>query len=132
MSYRGKRSLEVPGVTHGSAPIPMGARVGNILMSSAIAGKDPATNQLPADPADQPRLAFANMVTLLQHGGATLSDVVRVTVLLKDNSLREAVNQEWVKLFPDPADRPARHVSPTDLGHGMLLQLEVMAVIQDR
>lgn len=130
MSERRKRSIEVPGVSHGKAPIPMGARVGNIIYSSAIAGKDPATNQLPADPDDQPRLAFANMATLLERGGASLEDVVRVTVLLKDDSLRDAINTEWLRYFPDPEDRPARHVSPTELQHGMLLQLEVVAVVQ--
>jgi len=130
MSQRKPRSIHVEGVTHGTAPIPMGARVGNIIYSSAIAGKDPATNKLPDNPADQPRLAFQNMASLLKNGGATLDDVVRVTVLLKDNSLRDAINVEWLKFFPDENDRPARHISPADLQHGMLLQLEVMAVIQ--
>lgn len=131
MTQGRKRSIHVEGVTHGSAPIPMGARVGNIVYSSAIAGKDPATNKLPATPREQVKFAFANLKTLLANAGASLNDVVRVSVLLKDNSLREAINEEWLACFPDPDDRPARHVSPTDLQHGMLLQLEVVAVITE-
>jgi 2-iminobutanoate/2-iminopropanoate deaminase len=123
------RSIEVPGASH-NAPIPAGARVGNILCSSAIAGKDPLTGQLPVDPPAQVRLAFSNLKTLLQAGGAQLSEVVKLTIYIKDNAVREAINAEWNACFPDPHDRPARHILMYDLQHGMHLQLEVMAVIQ--
>lgn len=123
------RSIEVPGASH-NAPIPAGARVGNVLCSSAISGKDAATGLLPSDAATQAQLAFTNLKTLLQAGGATLSSVVKLTVYVKDNSVREAINAEWLACFPDPNDRPARHILVYDLQHGMWLQLEVMAVIQ--
>jgi len=131
MNQRRLRSIEVPGVSHGKAPIPMGARVGNTLYSSGIPGVDPATGQLAADAAGQARLAFDNMRALLAGGGASLEDVVRMTVYLKDNSAREHVNAEWVKCFPDPHDRPARHTLVYDLQGGMLLQLEVIAIVGD-
>lgn len=123
------RSLDVPGASH-NAPIPAGARVGNVLCSSAISGKDAATGLLPPDAATQARLAFTNMKALLQAGGATLSDVVKLTVYIKDNSVRESINNEWLASFPYPHDRPARHTLVYDLQHGMWLQLEAMAVIQ--
>ncbi len=123
------RSIDVPGASH-KAPIPAGARVGNVLCSSAISGKDATTGLLPADAAAQARLAFANLQTLLSAGGATLSDVVKLTVYVKNDSVREAINAEWLACFPDPHDRPARHIQVVDLQHGMWLQLEVMAVIQ--
>ena len=115
-------------MTH-NAPIPMGARVGNMLFSSGIAGKNPATGTLPADAAGQAKYAFANMRTLLAAGGATPADVGRMTVYVKDNSVREAINLEWEACFPDPHDRPARHTLVYDLQGGMLLQLEIIAVI---
>ena len=49
-SNRPKRSLHVPNVGH-KAPIPLGARVGNLICSSGIIGKDPANGALPADAA---------------------------------------------------------------------------------
>jgi 2-iminobutanoate/2-iminopropanoate deaminase len=127
---RRPRSIEVPGVSHGNAPIPMGARVGNILYSSGVMGKDPATNSLPADGPAQAHFMFQNLRTLLTGGGATLDDVVRITVFVKDNSHRDAVNAEWLRCFPDPHDRPARHTQVIDLPGGMLVQLEAVAVIQ--
>ena len=123
------RSIDIPGASH-NAPIPAAARVGQILCSSAISGKDAATGQLSPDPVEQTRHAFANLKALLSAGGAKLTDVVKMTIYLKDNSLREAINVEWNACFPDPPDRPARHILNYELQHGMALQIEVMAVIQ--
>ena len=66
----------------------------------------------------------------LSNAGATLSDVVRMTVYLKDSSARQHVNTHWLECFPDPHDRPARHSLTYDLQSGMLLQLEIEAVIK--
>lgn len=129
MSSSEKRSLEIAGVSHGGAPIPMGARVGNMIFSSGIMGKDPATDTLPADGAQQVKFAFENMKALLVAGGASLEHLARITVFIKDESVRAAINEEWVKCFPDPHDRPARHTLIYDLRGGMLLQLEIIAVI---
>lgn len=129
MNKRRPRSIEVEGVTHGAAPIPMGARVGNMIFSSGLMGKDPATDTLPADAESQARFAFQAMRALLKNGGAAIEDVARVTVFIKDNTVRDAINAEWLKCFPDPHDRPARHTLVYDLQGGMLLQLEIVAVI---
>jgi 2-iminobutanoate/2-iminopropanoate deaminase len=131
-SKRRPRSIEVEGVTHGSAPIPMGARVGNMIFSSGLLGKDPATDRLPADGPAQAKHLFDNLQTLLRNGGSAMEDVVHVTVFLKDNTHREALNAEWLRCFPDPHDRPARHVQMADLQNGILMQLEIVAVVQER
>lgn len=131
MSTRRLRSIEIPGVNHGGAPIPMGARVGNTIYSSGIPGVDTETGKPAPDAASQARLAFAHLRAFLQAAGAGLEDVVRMTVYIKDPAAREHVNAEWLACFPDPHDRPARHTLQYDLQHGMLLQLEVVAVIAD-
>ena len=128
-STRRLRSIEVAGVSHGTAPIPMGARVGNMIFSSGIMGKDPSTDQLPADGQSQSKFMFENLRTLLKNGGATLEQVAHVTAFVKDNSQREALNVEWLACFPDPHDRPARHTQVADLQGGMLMLIEVIAVV---
>lgn len=122
------RSLNVPGAGH-NAPIPLGARVGPLICSSGISGKDPATGQLPPDAANQVRLAFANMDALLAAGGATLAHVAKLHITVHDNAVRDAINAEWLARFPDPQDRPARHIVQHDLQHGMVLQIEVTAFV---
>jgi 2-iminobutanoate/2-iminopropanoate deaminase len=125
------RSIDVPGIGH-KAPIPLAARVGPLLCSSAIAGKDPANGALAATPAAQVGQAFANLRAVLAAGGATLGDVARMTVTLADDGLRDEVNRHWLDCFPDPADRPARHIGVQPLGHGMAVQLEFIAWVAPR
>ena len=121
--------LEIPGVTHGGAPIPMGVRLGNMVFSSGIMGKDPADDSLPDDPARQAELMFQNVRTLLEAAGGSLDDIARMTVFLKDNAYREHLNREWLKAFPDEHDRPARHTLLWNLPGGMLIQCELVAVL---
>ncbi|MDP3921952.1 MAG: RidA family protein [Hydrogenophaga sp.] len=126
---RTPRSIDVPGASH-NAPIPAAARVGQLLCTSAVSGKDPATGQLPADALTQVGNTFANLRAVLQAGGASLDDVVKFSVAIKDNAVREHLNAVWLACFPDPHDRPARHIVVQDLQHGMWLQIEVMAFVQ--
>jgi 2-iminobutanoate/2-iminopropanoate deaminase len=123
-----RQTLEVPGVTH-NAPIPMGARIGNVVYSSGIPGKDPASDSLPDDPGTQARLMFRNMRTLMEAAGGSLDDVVSVTVFVRDNAYREHLNREWLVAFPDEHDRPARHTLLWDLPSGMLLQCQLVGVL---
>jgi 2-iminobutanoate/2-iminopropanoate deaminase len=125
---RPPRSIHAPGASH-NAPIPAAARVGNILCTSAVSGKDPITGELPADITQQARNTFINLRAVLAAGGASMQDVVKFSVTILDNRVREAVNAEWIAAFPDPHDRPARHIVVADLQHGMQLQIEVIAVI---
>jgi 2-iminobutanoate/2-iminopropanoate deaminase len=129
-SARRKRSIEVEGVTHGTVPMPRGARVGNMIFSSGISGKDPATDKVPEDGPTQAKFMFQHLRTLLANGGATLEDVAHVTVFVKNNEQRPAINEEWVKCFPDPHDRPARHTQVADLQGGVLMQIEIIAFVQ--
>jgi len=122
------QSIDVPGLAH-KVPIPLGACVANVLCSSAIAGRDPATGKLADAPDEQVRLAFENLERFLEAGGATLQNVVKLAVSVKDDSVREHINAHWLAFWPDAAHRPARHITVHDLQHGMVIQLETLAVI---
>jgi len=124
-----KRSVQVEGIAH-KAPIPLAARVGPLLCSSGIGGKDAAGN-LPDDPAEQTRLAFENLETVLAAAGATLADVAKLTIYVRDDAVRAPINEQWQRCFPDAADRPARHILVYALQHGMAIQLEFIAYVQD-
>lgn len=126
-----RQVLHIDGLGHGSAPIPSAVRIGNMIFTSGVQGKDPETGELPDDTASQVRFAFSNMVALLREGGAGPEDVAKVTVFLKDRQDRKLVNPVWTELFPDPEDRPARHAIELDLAGGMRVQLEVIAVLPE-
>jgi 2-iminobutanoate/2-iminopropanoate deaminase len=92
-------------------------------------GKDPATNKVAEGVEAQAHFMFQHMRTLLEAAGGTLENVGHVTVFIKDDSAREPVNKEWLKCFPEPTNRPARHTLTYDLQHGMIMQLEFVAVL---
>ena len=74
------------------APPPAGAyspgvRVGNLLFVSGQVPRDPVTGELAGDDiATQTRRTMQNLERVLHAGGATLRDVVSVTVHLADES----------------------------------------------
>ena len=122
------RSIHVAGLQHG-APIPMGARVGNMIFSSGIIGADPSTGEVPEDLESQCVFAFANMKTMVENGGGTVQNIGSIKVYMKDRSQRGAVNRPWLEMFPDEDDRPARHaIEYGAFPPGVLVQLEVIAV----
>jgi len=124
-----RKSIEIEGVTHGQTPIPQGARIGPFVFSSAIAGVDPTTKQIPPDPSRQVELAFQNVAAFMRNAGGTPDDIIKMTVYVDDDDMRALVNEEWVKMFPDPASRPARHAICGPLRRGARVQLEIIAVI---
>jgi 2-iminobutanoate/2-iminopropanoate deaminase len=102
--------------------------VGPIVYSSAIPGTDPRTGDLSAATREEVAQAFRNLDEFLAAAEVENEDVVRLTVLLSDETLRDAVNEEWLARFPDPLSRPARHTTVGGLRVGMRIQLEVVAV----
>src|ERR1700754_4470196 len=103
------KSIEVEGLEHSTAPIPMACRVGPILATSGIMGKDASTGKMPADIDGQARHCFCNLELTLKAGGVDLGVVVKLTVFVTDDAHRQAVNKYWTQCYPDPHQRPARH-----------------------
>lgn len=127
-----RTNVEVEGLDHGAMPIPLAAKIGNLLISGGIAGRDPATHTLPDTLEGQCAHMFANLRRILEAAGGSVDDVVRMTVYVPDRSAREVINREWVAMFPNPTSRPARHTVMADLAQPMLVQCEIYAVLDER
>ena len=127
-----RHSFEVPGLHHQN-PIPMGSIIGPFMMSSGIFGMEPETRKTPADVESQCKLMFANIRRVMEAAGGSVDDIIKVVVWAKDKSFKEAVNREWLAMFPDEHSRPARH---TMLYQGFsdnaLVQCEIVAVLPDK
>jgi 2-iminobutanoate/2-iminopropanoate deaminase len=126
---RRQKSLEVEGLGHG-APIPMGCRVGPVLMTSGVGGRDRKTGKTPEDADSQARNAFDNLKAVLAAGGLGLGDVCKITVYVVDDKYRNEINKYWEECYPDAHKRPARHTLVMPL-RGVLLQLEAFAVAKE-
>ena len=104
-----RQSVNFPGFSHGN-PIPNASRIGNLLMSSIISGVDPGTRNLPTEMAKQVTNLFTHIRAAVEAAGGTPDDIIKINFWMKEpSSGRAALNDEWVKMFPDPDSRPARH-----------------------
>ena len=80
-----RRSVEVPGLEH-THPIPNASRVGQLLMTGGIYGKDPATGKLAPDAAGQCKLMFDNIRRVLEASGATPAHSTSETGVRRDKA----------------------------------------------
>jgi len=119
----------VPGLDHDN-PIPMGCRIGSLMMSSGIFGMDPETGKAPDDIEGQCRLMFANIRRVMEAAGGSTDDIIKMVVWTKDKAFKDAMNKEWTAMFPDPHSRPARHTMLySGLSGNYLIQCEIIAVL---
>lgn len=125
-----RRSVYIDEFAHKS-PIPNASRIGNIIVSGLIRGIDPVTEIFPSTVEQQCAFMFAHMRRTVEAGGAHVEDIIKVTFWMKELQ-RKPVNDEWVKMFPDPASRPARQIMEVPMETGVLVQCDFMAVIEGR
>lgn len=65
----------------------------------------------------------------MENAGGAPDNIAHMTVSLKEEKYRDSINKEWVKMFPDEKDRPARHAITADLRGHVLFQVEIVAVL---
>jgi enamine deaminase RidA (YjgF/YER057c/UK114 family) len=103
-----------------------------MVFSGGVFGIDRDTGELAADSATQTAWMFSNVTEILDAANADPGDVGQMTVWLVSSEDRPVLNEQWVKMFPDPASRPARHVVISPLPSGALVQCQFTAVVRDR
>jgi 2-iminobutanoate/2-iminopropanoate deaminase len=124
-----RKSINYPGYAHQN-PIPNASRIGNILMSSVIGGSEPGTRSMPPDLAGQVVNIFKHIRLAVEAAGGTVDDIIKINFWMKQPSTgRAALNDEWVKMFPDETSRPARHTLVLGADSTHLVTCDVMAVI---
>jgi enamine deaminase RidA (YjgF/YER057c/UK114 family) len=123
-----RTSVNAEGYRHAN-PIPAASRIGNLMVSGIVYGQDPATGKVAPTLEEQCVLLFRHVRNILAAGGARPENVIKMNLWLADPSRREALNAEWLKMFPDEASRPARQAMKAELGGGMLIHCDFMAVI---
>ncbi|WHO75431.1 RidA family protein [Rhizobium sp. BT03] len=123
-----RRSVTVETLAH-KYPVPNACRIDNLVVSGAIQGVDPETHVMPEDLASQCAHLFENMKAIVEAAGGTIEDIIKMTVYLRDRDNRGPLNAEWVRMFPDPAARPARHAQPLLVEGPSMVQCDFIAVV---
>jgi len=124
-----RQSVDFPGFRHLN-PIPNASRIGNIVMSSVISGMDPGTRNMPATLEQQLANMFTHIRSAVEAAGGTVDNIIKINVWMKEPvTQREALNTEWVKMFPDKESRPARHTMPLGAESNALAVCDFTAVL---
>jgi 2-iminobutanoate/2-iminopropanoate deaminase len=124
-----RKSIMFPGFSHQN-PIPNASRVGNIVMSSVIGGSNPGTRELPSTLEQQVKNVFDYIRAAIEAAGGTPQNIVKIDFYVQDPATqREALNAEWVKMFPNPDSRPARHTTALPAGSRAMVQAAFYAVL---
>jgi 2-iminobutanoate/2-iminopropanoate deaminase len=107
------RTDHAPGHT---GPVPQAVEVDGWVYVSALFGTDAQSGALPDDARDEAAQLLANLAAILREAGLTLSDVVRVGIVMRDLQRdRPVFNEVWAEHFGD--HRPARSaVEASDFG----------------
>jgi enamine deaminase RidA (YjgF/YER057c/UK114 family) len=127
-----RRSIEVGGLSHLN-PLPAASRVGPLVETSIITPFNPGTRDVPPEVDAQIENLFHHAGEILTAAGATWDDVVKMTFFVGDLKVRQAINEPWVRYFPDPASRPARHSLLVTMDDpAQFARCELTAYVEDR
>jgi 2-iminobutanoate/2-iminopropanoate deaminase len=108
-------------------PYSQGVAAAGLVFTAGQIGLDPATGKfVPGGVVEQARRALDNARAVVEAGGATLADVVKVTVFLTDMGDFAVFNEVYREFFT--ADFPARSaVGVAALPVGALVEVEMIA-----
>jgi 2-iminobutanoate/2-iminopropanoate deaminase len=110
-----------------------GWRAGDFIFVTGTGPIDPATGNLVGDTIEQQtEQTIDNISAILEADGASLLNVVKVTVHLSDTRLFARYNAVYARRFSKPY--PARTTVGSDLGHtpGMLIELDCIAYAAEK
>lgn len=104
-----------------------GSIAGGLLFTSGQIPIDPKTgNIVTGDIAEQAKQSMDNVKAIVEAGGMTIDDVVKVTILLADIADFTVVNEVYQSYFT--ADYPARSCfAVKDLPKGVGIEIEAIA-----
>lgn len=123
------RGIKIDGAPTPTGPFSQAICAGNFVFTAGQAGRNRETG-LMGDIREQTGQALRNIEAILKAAGATLADVVKPTVYLKEGADSAAMSEEYAKHFTDPL--PAR--SSVVVSHlknpEMLIEIEAIAVVR--
>ena len=108
-------------------PYSQGIDTGSLVFSSGQLPIDPATGEMPADPAGQAKQSMENVKAVLEAAGSGLQKAVKVTIFLQNMEHFAAVNEVYASYFSGTF--PARScVQVARLPKDALVEIEAVAL----
>lgn len=125
-----RSTITTDGAPAAIGPYAQGVRVGSLIFTAGQGGLDPVTGQVvPGGIKEQTARTLENLKAVLEAGGSSLGQAVKVTVFLKDMNDFAAMNAVYSSYFGTDSDSlPARTtVEVARLPRDILVEIEVVA-----
>lgn len=107
-------------------PYSQGIAADGFIFVSGQGPADPKTGQMKTgDIKEETRQTLNNVVAIIKAGGATVNDVVKVNVYLRDINDFAAMNEVYKEFFGE--SRPARTTVGASLAPGMNIEIDAIA-----
>ena len=107
-------------------PYSQAIKAGGFIFTSGQIPADPSGDIILGDIVSATKRCLENIREILGAGGATMADVVKVTIFLKDMADYASVNAVYESFFPDPP--PARTgVQIAALPKNVAIEIEAIA-----
>ncbi|MDR1424749.1 MAG: RidA family protein [Azoarcus sp.] len=122
-----RKIISTPNAPAAIGPYSQAVRVGNTIYCSGQIGLEPKSGQLTEGFEAQAVRVFENLKAVTEAAGATLAQIVRVTIYLTELGNFARVNEIMVRYFSEPY--PARAVvGVKELPKGALLEADAIIV----
>jgi len=109
-------------------PYSQAIKSGNLLFISGQVPVNPTTGELTGDIKVQTQQVLENLKSILVAAGASVSDIVKTTVFLRNLDDFNVMNEVYREYFPD--DAPARStIEVSRIPRESLIEIEAIAVI---
>lgn len=110
-------------------PYSQGIIAGNMIYTSGQLGLDPSTGEIVnTSIEDEARQSLENVKAVLEEAGASLKDVVKTTVFVKDLNEFAKINEVYSEFFSE--NKPARScVEVARLPKDGNIEIEAIAII---
>ncbi len=119
--------VSTPDAPAAIGPYSQAISAGDLLFTAGQIALDPATMEVTgSDVAEQTEQVMRNLAAVLQAAGATLANVVKTTVFLKDMGDFAAMNEVYGRHFA--GHKPARStVQAAALPKNVLVEIDAIA-----
>ena len=131
-----KEALKTDKAPGAIGPYSQGIKTSPFVFTSGQLPIDPETKKVPEEVKEQANIALSNVANVLEAGGASMKDVIKVTVFLLNIKDFAAVNEVYKEFFDDDggAPYPARsaiQVAALPGPVGCKLEIEAIARLAD-
>ncbi|MCG7498136.1 RidA family protein [Vibrio sp. Of7-15] len=112
-------------------PYVQGVDLGNMVLTSGQIPVNPQTGEVSDDIAEQARQSLENVKAVVEASGLTVTDIVKMTVFVKDLNDFGTVNEVYGQFFDshNVANYPARScVEVARLPKDVKIEIEAIAV----